>query len=65
MAAPAKPGNYFTQDIQETTAIVIVVKDRLLTIASGSHMIQCAGILDAQGTSHDFSLQQRREMMQY
>jgi len=47
MAAPAKPRNNFTQDIQESSAILIIVKDRFLTIASGCHMIECAGILDA------------------
>jgi hypothetical protein len=47
VAAPAKPRNNFTQDIQESCAIRIVVEDRFLTIASGSHMIECAGILDA------------------
>ena len=55
MAAPAKPRNNFTQDIQESCAILIVVKDRFLAIASGSHMIECAGILDAQRTDHDFT----------
>jgi hypothetical protein len=59
-AAPAKPRNNFTQDIQESGAILIVVKDRLLPITSGSHMIECAGILDAQRTSHDVLLQQAR-----
>jgi hypothetical protein len=47
MAAPAKPWNNFTQNIQESRAILIVVKDRFRTIASGRHMIECAGILDA------------------
>ena len=52
MAAPAKPTNNFTQDIQESSAILIVVKDRFLAIASGSHMIKCARILDAQRPGH-------------
>jgi hypothetical protein len=43
MAAPAKPRNNFIQDIQESGAILIVVKDRFLPIASGSQMIECAG----------------------
>ena len=42
MAAPAKPRNNLTQDIQESGAILIVVKDRFLAITSGSHMIKCA-----------------------
>jgi hypothetical protein len=46
-AAPAKPRNNFTQDIQESCAILIVVKHRFLTVASGCHMIERAGILDA------------------
>jgi len=45
--APAKPGNDFTQDIQECGAVLIVVKDRLLPVAAGSHVIKCAGVLDA------------------
>jgi hypothetical protein len=53
MAAPTKPGNNFVQDTQETGAILIVVKDRFLPIPSGSQMIECAGILDAQRPSHD------------
>jgi hypothetical protein len=48
MAAPAKPRNNFIQDNQESGAILIVVKDRFLPIASGSQMIECTGILDAQ-----------------
>jgi hypothetical protein len=52
MAAPAKPENNFTEDIQESSAILIVVKDRFLAIAPGSHMIERAGILDAQRTGH-------------
>jgi hypothetical protein len=47
MAAPAKPRNNFTQDIQKSCAIPIVVEDRFLPIAPGSHMIECAGIFDA------------------
>jgi hypothetical protein len=58
MAVPAKPGNNFTQDIQESGAILIVIKDRFLAIASRSHMIECAGILNPQRTSHDVVLQQ-------
>jgi len=65
MAAPAKPRNNFTQDIQESCPILIVVKDRFLAIASGSHMIECAGILDAQRADHDFTLQQACEVMQH
>jgi hypothetical protein len=38
MAAPAKLGNNFTQDIQQSGPILIVVKDRFLTIASGGHI---------------------------
>jgi hypothetical protein len=53
MAAPAIPRNNFTQDIQESGPILIVLKDRFLPIASGSQMIECAGILDAQRPSHD------------
>jgi hypothetical protein len=64
VAAPAKPRNNFTQDIQESCAILIVVKDRFLAIASGSYMIECTGILDAQRTDHDFTLQQACEVMQ-
>jgi hypothetical protein len=56
MAAPAKPRNYFTQDIQESGAILIVVKDRFLPIGSGSQMAECAGILDAQRPGHDVVL---------
>ena len=48
MAAPAKPRNNFTQDIQESCVILIVVKDRFLAITSGSHMIKRARILDAR-----------------
>jgi len=33
VAAPAKPRNNFTQDIQESCTILIVLKDRFLTIA--------------------------------
>jgi hypothetical protein len=57
MAAPTKPRNNFIQDIQESGAILIVVKDRFLPIASGSQMIECAGILDAQRPGHDTVLQ--------
>jgi len=64
MAAPAKPRNNFTQDIQESCAILIVIKDRFLAIASRSHMIERAGILDAQRTGHDFTLQHACEVMQ-
>jgi hypothetical protein len=48
MAEPAKPRNNFTQDNQESGPILIVLKDRFLPIASGSQMIECAGVLDAQ-----------------
>jgi len=58
LAAPAKPRNNLTQDIQESCAILIVVKDRFVAIASGSHMIKCARILDAKRPGHDVVLQQ-------
>ena len=54
----SEPTNNFTQDIQEGCAILIVVKDRFLAITSGSHMIKCARILDAQRPGHDVALQQ-------
>jgi hypothetical protein len=47
MAAPAKPGNHLTQDTQKSSAIPIIVKDRFLTIASGRHMVEGTGVLDA------------------
>ena len=57
MAAPAKPRNNFAQDIQESCAILIVVKHRFLAIAR-NHMIKCARILDTQRPGHDVVLQQ-------
>jgi hypothetical protein len=41
-----------TQDMQESSPILIVVKDLFLTIASGRHMTECLGILDAQRMGH-------------
>ena len=56
MGAPAKPKNNFTQNIQESSAILIILKDRFLPVAAGSQMIECAGILDAQRAGHDVAL---------
>jgi hypothetical protein len=53
------------QNIQESGAILIVVKDRFLAIASGGHMIERAGILDAQRMSHNFTLHQACDVLQH
>ena len=46
LPANGRPQECFPiQDIQESGAILIVVKDRFLPIASRSQMIECAGIL--------------------
>jgi hypothetical protein len=47
MAAPAKPRNNVIQDIQECGAVLIFAKDRLLPVATGSDVLECAWILDS------------------
>ena len=60
-----KPHEPFTLDsfascfVQPAQALcLIVVKDRFLAITSGSHMIKCARILDAQRPGHAVVLRQ-------
>ena len=41
-----KPASHFAQEIQKSSAIAIVLKDRSLTIAPGSHVVECIRILN-------------------
>ncbi len=40
------------EDIQEVLAVRVTLKNRLLLVAAGGDMIDCAGVYDAERTDH-------------
>ena len=40
------------EGVQEVLSVGVILEDRLLLVAAGGHMIDSAGIFDAEGTSH-------------
>jgi hypothetical protein len=47
VAAPAKAQNHFAQDIQESLAILVVLKDRFLAVTARGDVVKSAGVLDS------------------
>jgi len=47
VAAPAKARNHFAQDIQESRAILIVLKNRFLAVTARGDVAKSAGVLDS------------------
>jgi hypothetical protein len=56
MADPIIPFIYMLQYIQEVLAILIVLKDRLLSVATRGDMIDCSGIFNTKWSSHEPTL---------
>ena len=49
VAAPVKARNQFARDIQESRAILVVLKDRFLAVTARGDVVKRAGVLDCNG----------------
>jgi len=56
VADPVVPLIHMLEGVQKIQPVLVVLEDGLLLVATGSDMVECAGIFDPEGTSHEETL---------
>jgi len=44
------------EDVQKVLAVGVILENRLLLVPAGGHMVDCAGVFYAEGTSHGWTI---------